>query len=96
LVAWLCWRRGEVQAGFEAAGGDGVGPVAELDAEPVLAGGQHGVGAVRERLQRRHMAVSAYQDRRGKQQVSQQLVRQVSSPCVVVPGGNRFDSTKFL
>jgi hypothetical protein len=41
LSARLRWRRGEVKAGLEAAGGDGVGPVADLDAEPVPAAGQH-------------------------------------------------------
>jgi hypothetical protein len=74
-AAGLCWQCGEVQAGLEAAGRDGVGPVTDLDVEPVPAAGQHVVGAVVERLQRRHVAVSAYQDCRGSQQVSRQLVR---------------------
>jgi hypothetical protein len=64
------WRQGsagggEVQAGLERAGGDGVSPVADLDAEPVPAAGQHAVGAVIERLQRWHMAVLAYKDCKG-------------------------------
>jgi hypothetical protein len=50
LPTLLRWRRGEVQAGLEAACGDGVGPVADLDVEPVPAAGQHALGAVVERL----------------------------------------------
>jgi hypothetical protein len=96
LAAWLRWRRGEVQAGLEAAGGDGVGPVADLDAEPVLALGQHAVGAIVEQLQRWHVAVLSYQDRRGTQQVGRQLVQHVSSPCTVVPCHNGFGSTQFV
>jgi hypothetical protein len=76
-AARLHWRCGEVQAGLEAAGRDGVGPVADLDVEPVPAAGQHMVGATVEGLERRHVAVSAYQERRGTQQVGWQLIRHV-------------------
>jgi hypothetical protein len=67
-----------------------------LWAEPVTAAGQHAVGAIEEQLQRRHVAVLAYQDCRGMHQVSRQLLRHVSSPCTVVPCGNGFGRTQFI
>jgi hypothetical protein len=95
-VTSFSWGSGRVHAGLEVGGGNSVCPVAYLEPEEVAAPGQHAVGAVVERRQRRHVAVTANQDRLGTQEVGRQILRGLMGPCHVVPGRNDFGSTHSL